>query len=146
MQVTAYLSQIGLFPPARRVKLETDDASLRVIIRKAKRYGLKVFLKPVITVSSLTGVYVWRGRIPGTADWFDSIHTPWIIRMALLAQQERVDILSVGSEYDATLANVNKWIQTINKVRSVFKGKLTYIANHDVSLFFFFVVSRRLFK
>lgn len=136
MQVSAYLTQIGTSPPARRVRKETDDESLRVIIRKARRVGLKVFLKPVIVVTSLRGTYIWRGYIRGTDEWFRSVHTPWILRMAKLAQEERVDMFSVGSEYVGTLSNTNAWLRTIKMVRAVYKGKLTYIANHDVCLSF----------
>lgn len=51
--------------------------------------------------------------------------------MARIAQRERVDILAVGSEYRRTLKAPNMWRHTIRKVRTVYKGKLTYIANHD---------------
>lgn len=59
------------------------------------------------------------------------MYIPYIVNMARIAQRERVDILAVGSEYRRTLAAPNLWRHTIRKVRAVYKGRLTYIANHD---------------
>lgn len=132
VQISAYLKQMGR--DSFQTQMVTDDASLRVIIRKARQLGLKVFLKPVITVEKPGGGYVWRGYIPGKKAWFDKVHTPFILRMARIAQEEKVEMFSIGSEYVASLSNNAAWLDTIRQVRAVFKGKLTYIANHDVSL------------
>lgn len=129
VQISAYARQIGKSP--QRYIDETDDASLHAIIGRVKAAGLKVFLKPVIEPETAKGEFLWRGFVPGTNAWFDRVHTPFILRMARVAAKSGVDVLSIGSEYVATLDNTAKWRETIRKVRQVFKGELTYIANHD---------------
>lgn len=130
VQISTYLKQVGR-NGVKGIPV-TGDGVLRIVLRKAKRRGLKTFLKPVVEPETPKGKFIWRGFIPGTKRWFDDVHTPWILRMATLAQQEKVDILSIGSEYVGTLGNNAAWLDTIRLVRQVYKGKLTYIANHDV--------------
>lgn len=129
IQISAYLNQIGLksSTPAK----QTNIKALSYIIRKAKKSGYKVFLKPTVYVSNEKGSYIWRGNIQPTWRWFNQLYIPYIMRMARLARREKVDILSVGSEYKPTRQSQLMWYYTIKKVRSVYKGKLTYIANHD---------------
>lgn len=54
--------------------------------------------------------------------------------MAEIARQERVDLFAVGSEYAASLNQPKQWKKVIRRVRSIYKGKITYVGNHDVSI------------
>lgn len=57
-----------------------------------------------------------------------------MLRMARLAKREKVEVLSMGSEFRDAVGKTWEWVRVINAVRKVYKGKLTYIANHDVSI------------
>lgn len=70
-------------------------------------------------------------QIPGTPAFFKKVYTPYIVRMARIAQQEHVAIFSVGSELGQTEHMGSKWRKVIRSVRRVYKGKVTYVANHD---------------
>jgi hypothetical protein len=50
---------------------------------------------------------------------------------AWVAQGNGVDVLVVGSELVSTESKLEEWTITIQKVREVFKGQLTYSANWD---------------
>lgn len=130
VQISAYTRQVSL--SGITSSPITDDNSLRQIIRKVHRNGLKVFLKPTVSVESKRGAYIWRGHIKGSDKWFTELYIPYITNMARLAQQEHVDIFSLGSEFREAVPRTRQWIKVIRDVRAVYKGKLTYIANHDV--------------
>lgn len=131
VQVTVYMKQIGRHGFKNRK--HTDDETFQLVLRKVRSFKLAIFVKPVIEPETKTGKFIWRGFIPGTDRWFDEVHTPFILRIAKIAQMEKVEMLSIGSEYVRTLWNTAKWVETIRLVREVYNGKLTYIANHDVS-------------
>lgn len=57
VHISAYVKMSSLW--ADTFEQETDDESIRYIIRKAKRKGLRVFFKPVVEVSGNT----WRGFV-----------------------------------------------------------------------------------
>lgn len=130
IQISSYLAQIEL--DSTNTYQVTDDKSLIYIFRKVKQSGLKVFFKPVVETETLKGKYTWRGRIPGRKDWFEKVYFPYITRMARIAQQEGVDVFSIGSEYVATVKKTFWWMEVIKRVRAIYKGPITYIANHDV--------------
>lgn len=131
IQISSYLGQIGA--NSTDTYQVTDDKSIVYIIRKVKRAGFKVFFKPVIETETAKGRYIWRGHIPGKHEWFQKIYIPWITRMARIAQRERVEIFSIGSEYVRAIHRTWQWLRIIRRLRGVYKGQLTYIANHDVS-------------
>lgn len=125
VKINAYTRMKGLYAPsATRI---TDDASIRYIVRKAKRYGFNVFLKPVVEVPGS-----WRGFLTGTSMWFNGIYLPFITHMARIAQQERINMFSIGSEYKYAEHKTLQWYRVIARVRSVYSGPITYISNHDV--------------
>ena len=110
-------------------RLYTNGHKTRYLIRKMHKNGLRVFFKPVIEIDDGT----WRGMIKGTDEWFHKVYSPFIMKMAKIAQSEHVEIMAVGSEYRGTLWNTYAWRQVIKRVRTVYKGRLTYVGNHDVS-------------
>lgn len=74
-------------------------------------------------------------QLKGTDKWFEKVYTPFIVKMAKIAQSEKVDLFAVGSEYAGTLKNNKAWNKVILKIRNVYKGKITYVGNHDVRYF-----------
>lgn len=132
IQITTYVRQVGL----NSIKFfrKTDDRAAIQAIRLCKAAGYKVFLKPVVDVVDKDKEYVWRGRIHGSKRWFNKAYNPYILKMAKIAQRENVDIFSIGSELKETLSSTSYWKLLAKRVRKIYKGELTYIANHDVSI------------
>jgi hypothetical protein len=101
---------------------------LRHAIHTARNFGLKVMLKPHVDASSGD----WRGTFqPENPEAWFSNYTEMTKTFAQLAQEEKVDIFSVGCEFveltssDYTLA----WKELIQEVWEVYDGPLIYAAN-----------------
>lgn len=105
----------------------TKESTIIFAIRQARRYRFKIFFKPIVQTPN----YFWRGFIPPSRRWFRNLYTPYILRMARIAQNEGVEIFSVGSELKATVKEKNEWELIIRQVRTIFKGHLTYVVNHN---------------
>jgi hypothetical protein len=98
--------------------------------REAQKRGWFVLLKPQI--------WIGGGHWPGDVDFateeewdtfFDS-YTYWIMHYALLAEQEQIGGLCLGTELvKTTLKHPERWREIIRKVRMVYGGQLTYAAN-----------------
>lgn len=98
--------------------------------REAQKRGWFVLLKPQI--------WLGGGHWPGDVDFateeewdafFDS-YTYWIMHYALLAEQEQIGGLCLGTELvKTTLKHPDRWREIIRKVRKVYGGQLTYAAN-----------------
>jgi hypothetical protein len=110
------------------------DRDLEAAIREAKSLGLKVLLKPV--VNSRDGI--WRAHIgfpnqpeakPYWDKWFQS-YTNFLVHYAELAQELECEMFCVGCEMIKTESETARWIETIARVREVYKGPLIYNANH----------------
>ncbi len=94
--------------------------------------GLKVMVKPQI--------WIWKGAFTGDIkmisedDWkkFESNYEEYILLYAKMAAEENVELFCLGTElYEFANERTAFWEQLINKVRSTYKGKLTYAENWD---------------
>ncbi len=98
--------------------------------REAQKRGWFVLLKPQIWI----GGGHWPGDVDFATDeewdtFFDS-YTYWIMHYALLAEQEKIGGLCLGTELvKTTLKHPDRWREIIRKVRKVYGGQLTYAAN-----------------
>ena len=102
-------------------KTAADDGLVDVI-GEFRAAGVKVVLKPHVDIKS----GAWRGSLtPADASaWFDS-YTAFIDHYAQIAQQESVEILSVGTEL-ASLSGVayqSQWNTVIDSVKGVYKRR-----------------------
>ena len=104
---------------------------LAELIQHAKSKKLRVILMPIVLLDKPEGTE-WRGTIkpPVWEDWFDS-YREMLLHFAWIAEQNKVDVLSVGSELVSAEKERGEWKKTINAVREVFNGQLTYSANWD---------------
>lgn len=102
------------------------DAALKHAIESCHKIGLRVLLKPHVDPRTNEA----RINIMASEKWFDSFEA-FTLRYAKLAQETGCEIFAVGTELEATTfsAWANRWNQVIDKVREVYKGKLTYAAN-----------------
>ncbi len=108
-----------------------QDADVRRWIRQAREAGLSVMLFPILNIERRRAGE-WRGKLaPSDPDRWWSSYGKFILRYADIAQQEGVDIFSVGSELLSLEGEQARWSALIKEVRGRFKGRLTYSANWD---------------
>lgn len=110
-----------------------SDKDLIFSIQKLHESGIKVMLKPHLDIIAASDGK-WRADIEfaGLDDWkkwFES-YGEFILHYARLAQEEKVELFCIGTELSSTTLNQpDLWRDLINKVRRVYKGRLTYAAN-----------------
>ncbi|MFQ5745346.1 MAG: hypothetical protein ACE5HV_17460 [Acidobacteriota bacterium] len=107
-----------------------SDQGLRNTTEAAKRHGLRVMLKPQLWVH---GRDSWVGDIAmhneeDWSQWFEN-YSKFIVHYAELAEDAGIDLLSVGTELEGTVAREQQWRQIITAVRQAYTGPLTYSAN-----------------
>jgi len=124
-----------IYPGPRTV---TDDEIAAVVVM-ARTRGMSVLLRPAVdpdwNLPNTSGT--WRGQIGRnfTAEqwqqWF-AAYSQMLTHYARVATATGVEIFSVGMELSATQSQDLLWRSTISKIRSIFRGQLTYGANWDV--------------
>ena len=108
------------------------DGDLAHAINYAHSLGLKVMLKPHLDLNNDDAH--WRGDIGFGDDeaawdaWFAS-YDQFILHYADLAQKNNADYFVIGTELAGTSKRIDQWRSLINKVRTIYKGPLTYAAN-----------------
>ncbi len=94
--------------------------------------GIQVMLKPQI--------WVWQGEFTGNIhmsseeEWtvLEKSYEEFIILYAQLAKEMKVPMLCIGTELHTFVqTRPQYWSQLIQKIRAVYKGKLTYAENWD---------------
>jgi hypothetical protein len=109
----------------------TSDDLLRGLIRDAHARHLKVFLFPVVHLEVIK-LGEWRGTMaPADVDAWWQAYRGFVLHYAALAEEEHVELLSVGSELGATEHWRDRWYALIGEVRRGYHGELTYSANWD---------------
>ena len=107
-------------------------AGAKQYIELLKQNGLKVMLKPQI--------WIWRGEFTGSLkmnteeDWkkLETSYENFVLTYARLAEETGTEILCIGTEMKEFVKNRPQyWNSLIQKVRSVYKGSITYAANWD---------------
>jgi hypothetical protein len=101
------------------------------LIKYAKSKNLRVVLMPIVLLQNPIG-NEWRGTIKpqNWPDWWNA-YRDMITHFAYIAEGNHADMLVVGSELVSTESNVKEWTKTIQAVRKIFKGRLTYSSNWD---------------
>lgn len=109
----------------------TND-SVKHAITEAHSLGLKVMLKPMVDTleEEKTQGYptVWRGEIQPSDEWFES-YSNFINSFAEFAEQNDVELFSVGCEFKATTQEKMQWERVISGVRERYSGPITYAAD-----------------
>ena len=120
-----------IFDTQRQWYGETRDGAKQYIDLLTSN-GLQIMLKPQI--------WIWRGEFTGglemssEEDWrkLESSYESFILTYAQLAEETNVDILCIGTELEKFVASrPDYWCNLIQKIRDIYKGKLTYAANWD---------------
>lgn len=101
-------------------------------IELLQKNGIDIMLKPQI--------WIWRGEFTGTlkmnteAHWkqLEASYDDFILTYAQVAEETNVPILCIGTELEQfVMARPRYWKNLIQKIRGIYKGKLTYAANWD---------------
>ncbi len=106
--------------------------SVEHAIKEAHSLGLKVMLKPMVDTmeEEKTQGYstVWRGEIQPSDEWFAS-YSNFINFFAEFAEENDVELFSVGCEFKATTPEKEQWEAVIAGVRERYSGPITYAAD-----------------
>jgi hypothetical protein len=105
--------------------------SLEHAITAAHSLGLKVMLKPMVEAVEREEALpypVWRGEIQPSDEWFGS-YSAFINLFAEFAEQNDVELFSVGCEYTATAGEKEQWETVIRGVRERYSGPIVYAAD-----------------
>ena len=99
--------------------------AVRRVIEAAAALGLDVVLKPHVDVDDGT----WRGRIEprDPVHWFESYRSI-VLSWAALADSVGSRDFVAGTELAGTVEHAGLWKETIQALRRVFRGRLTYAA------------------
>lgn len=104
---------------------------LHDLIQHAHQKHLRVILMPIVLLDNPIGDE-WRGTLAPRSwdDWFDS-YRDMMNQFAWISQGNGVDMLVVGSELVSSEKHDEQWTRTIQSIRKVYKGRLTYSSNWD---------------
>ncbi|MFZ9617394.1 MAG: glycoside hydrolase family 113 [Holophagaceae bacterium] len=109
------------------------DENLRRTIRQARSLGMRVMLFPTLNLlNEAKDDKYWRGNIePNDWELWWANYEAFNIHFARLAQEEAVEWYSVGTEMESSQRFKDRWINLIQSVKEVFKGKIIYSVNFD---------------
>jgi hypothetical protein len=102
------------------------NISVVKVVERVHRLGMKVMLKPM--VDPLNGS--WRGEIPPSDAWFNSYRN-FINFWADFSQENKVDMLCIGCEFNKNDEQKENWENITAEVRERYSGPITYAANWD---------------
>jgi Glycoside Hydrolase Family 113 len=111
---------------------------LPALVARAHEAGLQVVYKPHLEMAHgwRSAEHEWHGAIEmrdeaGWRAWFAN-YEAYLLDHARRAQEAGADLFCVGREIDRTvLRREADWRRLIARVRSVYRGPLTYSAHHD---------------
>jgi hypothetical protein len=128
-----YQRSVGSPPVIFRGDRSLRDSGIVQEVIAARALGIRTLIKP-----HLWGGDFYEGRWTGEiemgsdADWDEWFRTyeEFILHYARLAQRAEAAAFSIGCELGAaTRAKPDRWRALIARVRSVYRGRLTYAAN-----------------
>ncbi len=106
--------------------------SVQHAITTAHSLGFKVMLKPMVDTleeeQSQGYPTVWRGEIQPSAEWFES-YSNFINSFAEFAEENDVELFSVGCELKGTTGAKEEWEKVIAGVRERYSGPIIYAAD-----------------
>ncbi|WP_143144228.1 glycoside hydrolase family 113 [Flaviramulus basaltis] len=105
-------------------------AGAKQYINELHKNNIKIMIKPQI--------WVWRGEFTGLIqmkseeNWkaLEKTYSEFILEYAELAEEMNVEIFCIGTELERFIDNRPEyWFSLIKKIKTIYKGKLTYAAN-----------------
>lgn len=110
---------------------ETKEGA-KQYIETLQKNNIQVMLKPQIWV--FNGEFTGNIKMASEEDWktLESSYEKFILDFAEVAQETRTDIYCIGTELEQFVKHRPEfWKNLIQKVKTIYKGKLTYAANWD---------------
>jgi hypothetical protein len=106
-----------------------SPARLAILVREARRAGLRVTVRPILDEASLDPPAGWRGAIePDDRDeWFAS-YQQLLLPYAEVAQKYGAATFTIGTELDSMEGDPH-WAGLISALGQVFHGQIGYDAN-----------------
>lgn len=101
-------------------------------ITELHKHNVQVMLKPQIWVSK--GEFTGNISMTSEDDWaeMESTYEDFILKFVKVAAEENVKIFCIGTELEQFVKyRPGFWQSLIRKIRTIYKGKLTYAANWD---------------
>lgn len=100
---------------------------------RAKRHGLKVFVKPYLWSMDFWTKKRWTGDIRHDDSvlrrtWFVN-YTAWLLECAHFAEAGKADMFCIGLELPHLSTDEQAWRRLIDTLRTVYHGPLTYAAH-----------------
>lgn len=121
--------------------LASSENATDIYIKEAKKYGLKVTLKPMfldLTDADGANYYGYKsGKVP-LNDFFDGNGSTFngyveiIKKLAHYAESKQVDFLQIGTEFknlNPRITKSERWVGIIRDIRDEFNGQLIYAYN-----------------
>lgn len=104
---------------------------IKTAIELAKASKLKVMVKPQIWIPR-----GWVGQLDfeKDSDWekWEKDYEAYILLLAKIAAETSAEMFCIGTEFEIHVVKRPQfWRQLIQKIRPIYKGKLTYAANWD---------------
>jgi len=108
------------------------EQGIRQYAKELQHKGIKLMIKPQI--------WVWRGQFTGhismdsEGQWkvLEESYSSFILMYAAIAEETNAAIFCIGTELEKFVINRPVyWKILIQKIKKVYKGKLTYAANWD---------------
>jgi len=131
------LSAAGYMEHARAQAIYIDarctpsPGDFAALIREAHRLDLRVMVMPIVLLSHPRGSE-WRGVIdpPDWVEWWAQ-YRKFVRHFADIAREGEAEAFFVGSELVSTEKYTSEWVKTIELVRGLYRGQLSYSANWD---------------
>ena len=101
-------------------------------IQELQKAKIKIMLKPQIWVGR--GKFTGYIKMTNEADWeiLENSYSKFILEFAALAKEMDVELFCIGTELEQFIVNRPAyWNTLIHKIKTIYKGKLTYAANWD---------------
>ncbi len=117
------------FPVADRRTPSSEMVSSA--IQSARSLGFKVAIHPLLLIQDPTDPH-WRGQLDpeNLARWF-RYYRQWMGNIAQLSERAGADLLFIGSELSSLQIHTMQWQHTVDEVREIFSGWISYSANWD---------------
>lgn len=101
-------------------------------IEQLHKNGVQVMVKPQIWISK--GLFTGTLTMKSSEEWeaLEKSYDNFILTYADLAEETNAELLCIGTELEQFVKHRPEyWKKLIQKIRKVYKGKLTYAANWD---------------
>jgi hypothetical protein len=100
--------------------------------KEFKKSNVKIMIKPQLWVAR--GLYTGLIEMKSEENWkiLEDSYEKFILEFADIAQKTNAEILCIGTELEKFVAKrPDYWKRLITKIKTIYKGKLTYAANWD---------------